>query len=134
MKNINIFILILSALFMGCSSDDDPAVPLDAVLVPTGINFVKASGENIDSYICADATIPYAIRVDARFEGEARPSATRLDFEVNGENYSVTFATTGFKIVPINIRTGDNKAQVSGTNISSLKLKTTAQGGFVEVQ
>jgi len=134
MKILKYLLVVVVLVIISCDSDDDnAAAPTNPLLVATSINFVKANGNDLDTFTCAKFSDSYAVRVDARFEGDERPVATRLDFTVNGDIYSVTFSSNGSKLIPVNLIPGNNTAQISGSNIFSSTLFTVDQGDFVEV-
>lgn len=123
-----LFIYSISLLLTSCNREPVAVTQLE----PMAISFVKSNGESIEDTSCSDAAMQYAVKIDAEFIGDTEEQITQVDFAVNGVVYNVSFTSSGSQVIPIDIRLGENRAEISGSNITT-SLFTSLQEDFVEV-
>ena len=123
-----LFIVSMSLFLMSCNRETVVVTQLE----PMSISFVKSNGESIEDTSCSDAAMQYAVKIDAEFIGDTEEQITQVDFAVNGIVYNVSFTSSGSQIIPIDIRLGENRAEISGSSMSTT-LFTSLQDDFVEV-
>jgi hypothetical protein len=118
MKNYLIFILLLACIYSGCNRDDDKVI-IEAL----GVDFAYRNGDILTEGDCIDPQRNYAVLVHATTGnfGTLRPK--EFDVVVNDILYSLTFKGEGTKLIPVELKEGENFAKIAGTNHEARILK-----------
>ena len=123
-----IFALGLFLSLMACEKDDDPVV-----LEFGTLEFVARDGSALESNPCFDPSKQYALRVEATATGNGAVEPKVLDLTINGVQYSLTFKQRGVQTIPVQLISGENVAQISGTS-QSARVYVVMQGDFELVE
>ncbi len=118
MKNYLLSFLLLLCLHAACGRDDDE-VTIEAL----GVDFAYRNGEILGEGDCIDPLQNYAVLVHATTAnfGTLRPK--EFDVIVNDILYSLTFKGEGTKLIPIDLKEGENLAKIAGTSHEARILK-----------
>ncbi|PHQ29923.1 hypothetical protein [Leeuwenhoekiella nanhaiensis] len=113
---------------MACEKDDNPTV-----LEFNSLDFVARDGSALGSNPCFDPSKQYAVRIEATASGNGEVEPEVLDLTINGVQYSLTFKQRGVQTIPIQLISGENVAQISGTS-QSARVYVVMQGDFELVE
>ncbi len=121
--------LIVMFVLLGSSCGREDEIIIEAM----GLDFAYRNGKVIREGDCIDPNQNFAVLVHATMGnfGTLRPQ--EFDVVVNEILYSVTFRGEGTKLIPIDLKPGENHAKIEGTNHEAQIFKTT-QGDFELVE
>lgn len=112
--------MVLGLFMYNCSDDDVSFIEI----FPNDIEFVDLNGLPLESGTCIDPALVYGIKIKVLRVGEGRIDPTDILFTVNGENHTTTFTDQEEKIVPINLISGENVAEIVDTFLTDMLFIT----------
>ncbi|WP_209331803.1 hypothetical protein [Lunatimonas salinarum] len=123
MKNNQIqVILLISLLIASCTKDD--VVIIEAL----GVDFGYLNGEIIQEGDCFDPSENFAVLVHATMGNYGTLRPQEFDVLVNDILYNVTFRGEGTKLIPVELKQGENIARIPGTNHEARIVKNAPLG------
>ncbi|WP_375583252.1 hypothetical protein [Cyclobacterium xiamenense] len=121
MKNKNTLLTILFALlFTACSRDEE------VIIEALGVDFGYRNGEVILEGDCVDPNQNFAVLVHATMGNFGTLRPREFDILVNDILYNVTFRGEGTKLIPVDLKQGENIARIPGTNLEARLVKNAA--------
>ena len=113
MKTILKSILLIAMCFItACGNDDDISF---ITITPLAVDFIDLQGNAIESGQCINPNQGYAVKVSVTLEGTGVINPTDVFISVNGENFTTTFTDQTDKIIPVNLRFGENVVEIIDT-------------------
>ena len=120
MKNYLISFLLLMCIQSGCKRDEDVVV-IEAL----GVDFAYRNGEILSEGACIDPQRNYAVLVHATTGNFGTLRPMEFDVIVNDILYSLTFKGEGTKLIPIDLKEGENLAKIAGTGHEARIIKNS---------
>jgi len=102
--------MLLALLLTSCSSDDE------VIIEALGVDFGYRNGEVILEGDCVHPTENFAVLVHATMGNFGTLRPREFDILVNDILYTVTFRGEGTKLIPVELKQGENIARIPGTN------------------
>lgn len=115
MKRTSYFILITFIIFLSSCSKDEQF----KIITPTSIAFVHVDGSALLQGECIKPNTNYAVLIKTIAEGSGVFKSTKIEYTVNGIPYIISFTSDGTKSNPIQLISGQNKAEIVGTSHSA---------------
>ncbi|SEI75145.1 hypothetical protein SAMN05192553_101106 [Cyclobacterium xiamenense] len=121
MKNKNTLLTILVTLLLtACSRDEE------VIIEALGVDFGYRNGEVILEGDCVDPNQNFAVLVHATMGNFGTLTPREFDVLVNDILYNVTFRGEGTKLIPVELKQGENIARIPGTNHEARLVKNAA--------
>ncbi|WP_114752469.1 hypothetical protein [Pleomorphovibrio marinus] len=113
-----LFISCYQLLLVGCGREDE--IFIEAL----GVDFAYRSGEVITEGDCIDPQRNFAVLVHTTMGNFGTLNPQEFDVIINEILYNITFNGEGTKLIPIELKEGENKAKIAGTDHEAIIYKS----------
>lgn len=119
--NIRIVLMtLMTIVFFACQKTD--LNDLLKGISPVSVNFVKSDSTRIIEGECINPYNKYLIAVTIDVKNETSGVAHDVHYTLNDSAFTISFTKSGKKYIPITLKEGVNKVQLTSTNLKdSLK-------------